>query len=30
LYFTHFLYDENGELLGSKIYVAFKKTGNSP
>jgi hypothetical protein len=30
LYFTHFLYDENDELLGSKIYVAFKKTGNSP
>jgi hypothetical protein len=26
LYFTHFLYDENGELLGSKIYVAYKET----
>jgi hypothetical protein len=25
LYFTHFLYDENDELLGSKIYVAYKK-----
>lgn len=24
LYFAHFLYDENDELLGSKIYVAYK------
>ena len=26
LYFTHFLYDENDELLESKIYVAYKET----
>ena len=25
LYFTHFLYDENDELLESKIYVAYKE-----
>lgn len=25
LYFAHFIYDENDELLGSKIYVAYKK-----
>lgn len=30
LYFTHFLYDENDELLGSKIYVAYKKTSTVP
>jgi len=24
LYFAHFLYDENDDLLGSKIYVAYK------
>ena len=30
LYFTHFLYDENGELLGSKIYVAYKETNSVP
>jgi len=30
LYFTHFLYDESDELLGSKIYVAFKKSSANP
>ena len=30
LYFTHFLYDKNGELLGSKIYVAYKETNAIP
>ena len=25
LYFSHHIYNEEGELLGSKIYVAFKK-----
>lgn len=30
LYFAHFLYNENDELLGSKIYVAFKKSSANP
>ncbi|HAF61508.1 MAG TPA: hypothetical protein DCK95_04205 [Anaerolineaceae bacterium] len=30
LYFTHIIYSEEGELQGSKIYVAFKKNSTSP